>query len=92
MSPATSANQDPGSGARRAVVLVGNPAAPYSRGLRIARALVEAGFSVEIAAVSAEGLPNEEMEGEVRIRRYAPSGRYASMAATYRDPLNARPA
>lgn len=72
--------------AGRAVVLVGNPAAPYSRALRIARALVDSGFSVEIAAVAGEGLPDAEMDGEVRIRRYAPSGRYASMAATYRSP------
>lgn len=69
---------------RRAVVLVGNPAAPYSRGLRIARALVDAGFVVEIAATSGEGLDDRELDGAVTIRRYRPSGPYASMAATYR--------
>ena len=34
----------------RAVLLVANAAAPYSRGLRVARSLVDAGFDVEIAA------------------------------------------
>jgi glycosyltransferase involved in cell wall biosynthesis len=45
---------------RRAVVLVGGPAAPYSRAIRIARALAAEGFSVEIAAVAAPGLPERE--------------------------------
>jgi glycosyltransferase involved in cell wall biosynthesis len=72
--------------AGRAVVLVGNPAAPYSRGLRIARTLSDAGYDVEIAAVAAEGLPERETDGRVAIRRYAPSGLYRSMAGTYRDP------
>ena len=49
-----------GVGRRRAVVLVGGPAAPYSRGLRIARALAAEGFDVEIAAVAAAGLPERE--------------------------------
>ena len=75
-----------GSSGGRAVVLVGNPASPYSRGLRVARALAGAGFSVEIAAVSAAGLPDRETDGPVTIRRYAPSGAYRSMAASYRDP------
>jgi len=44
----------------RAVVLVGGPAAPYSRSVRIARALAAEGFAVEIAAVAAPGLPNHE--------------------------------
>jgi glycosyltransferase involved in cell wall biosynthesis len=70
----------------RAVVLVGNPAAPYSRGLRIARALSEAGYDVEIAAVAADGLPERETDGPVVIRRYAPSGAFRSMSASYRDP------
>ena len=77
------------SGQRRAVVLVGNPAAPYSRGLRIARALDAEGFAVEIAAVTGEGLPDRDSDGPVAIRRYRPSGWSAAMAATYRDP-NAR--
>ena len=71
---------------RRAVVLVGNPAAPYSRGLRIARTLVDAGFAVEIAAVAADGVPDRDSDGEVTIRRYRPSGPYASMAATAHGP------
>ena len=46
---------------RRAVVLVGGPAAPYSRALRIARALAAEGWAVEIAAVAAAGLPEREV-------------------------------
>jgi glycosyltransferase involved in cell wall biosynthesis len=44
----------------RAVVLVGGPAAPYSRAIRIARALAAEGFDVEIAAIAAPGLPERE--------------------------------
>jgi glycosyltransferase involved in cell wall biosynthesis len=44
----------------RAVVLVGGPAAPYSRSVRIARALAAEGYAVEIAAVAAPGLPDRE--------------------------------
>lgn len=58
----------------RAVVLVADPAAPYSRGLRIARSLSAAGYAVEIAAVAAAGLPAEERDGEVVLRRYVPTG------------------
>ncbi len=68
---------------RRAVVLVANPAAPYSRGLRIARSLVAEGYATEIAAVAVDGLPIEERDGEIVIRRYAPTGRLAPLAATY---------
>lgn len=71
---------------RRAVVLVGNPASPYSRGLRIARALGAEGYSVEIAAVAAEGLPEREMDGDVTIRRYRPSGPLAGRAPKHRGP------
>jgi glycosyltransferase involved in cell wall biosynthesis len=45
---------------RRAVVLVGGPAAPDSRSTRIARALAADGYDVEIAAVAAAGLPDRE--------------------------------
>jgi glycosyltransferase involved in cell wall biosynthesis len=45
---------------RRAVVLVGGPAAPYSRAIRIARALAAEGFDVEIAAIAAPGLQDRE--------------------------------
>jgi glycosyltransferase involved in cell wall biosynthesis len=66
----------------RAVVLVGNPAAPYSRSLRIARTLAEAGYEVEIAAVAAPGIPDEERDGAMLVRRYRPTGPFAGMAAT----------
>ena len=46
--------------ARRAVVLVGGPAAPYSRAIRIARALAAEGYDVEIAAVARGDLPDIE--------------------------------
>ncbi len=45
---------------RRAVVLVGGPAAPYSRAIRIARALAAEGYDVEIAAVARGDLPDIE--------------------------------
>ncbi len=72
--------------ARRAVVLVGNPAAPYSRALRVARSLAGIGYEVEIAAVGVDGLPTEERDGAVVIRRYLPSGPFAALAATYGAP------
>jgi len=72
-----------GSAAPRAVVLVGNPAAPYSRGLRVARALAESGYRVEIAAVAASGLPDRAWDGEVEIRRYRPSGPLRRLAARH---------
>jgi glycosyltransferase involved in cell wall biosynthesis len=59
---------------RRAVLLVANTAAPYSRGLRVARSLAGAGWQVEIAAVSGDGQPDTERDGEILIRRYRPSG------------------
>lgn len=58
----------------RAVLLVANTAAPYSRGLRVARSLADAGWQVEIAAVAGEGQPETEHDGEILIRRYRPSG------------------
>lgn len=68
---------------RRAVILVGNPANPYSRAIRIGRTLVEQGFEVEIAATFEEGAPLEERHGKIVLRRYPSSGRFASVAATY---------
>ncbi|HEX5147784.1 MAG TPA: glycosyltransferase family 4 protein [Candidatus Limnocylindrales bacterium] len=59
---------------RRAVLLVANTAAPYSRGLRVARSLAEAGWEVEIAAVAGQGVPREELDGDVVTRRYVPTG------------------
>jgi glycosyltransferase involved in cell wall biosynthesis len=61
----------------RAVVLVADPAAPYSRGLRIARSLSGAGFDVEIVAIAAAGLPLVERDGEVIVRRYVGTGIWA---------------
>ena len=70
----------------RAVLLVANPAAPYSRGLRVARSLAAAGLDVEVAAMAGEGLPAEERDGAVTIRRYVPRGPFARFA----DPVGAR--
>jgi glycosyltransferase involved in cell wall biosynthesis len=68
----------------RAVVLVGGPAAPYSRALRIARSLAGIGYAVEIAAIAARGLPERETlgasgatTGPIERRRYRPSGIWA---------------
>ncbi len=58
----------------RAVLLVANSAAPYSRGLRVARSLAAAGWQVEIAAVTGDEQPETERDGEILIRRYRPSG------------------
>jgi len=66
------------------VILVGNPANPYSRAIRIGRTLVGEGYDVEIAATSEAGAPLEQRDGELVIRRYPPSGIFAGMAATYR--------
>ena len=78
---------------KRAVILVGNPANPYSRAIRIGRTLVDEGYDVEIAATVEHGAPLEEHDGPLLIRRYPPSGIFASMAATYRwAPPPATPA
>ncbi len=61
----------------RAVILVGNPAAPYSRAVRLARTLSRVGYAVEIAAVAAPGLPDRQTFETWEIRRYGPSGRWA---------------
>jgi glycosyltransferase involved in cell wall biosynthesis len=65
------------------VVLVGNPAAPYSRALRLARVLTSEGFETEIAAVSVDRLPEREQDGDVVLRRYTPSGPLAVFAAAF---------
>jgi glycosyltransferase involved in cell wall biosynthesis len=67
-------------GRPRAVLLVANPAAPYSRGLRVARSLAAAGYDVEIAAVDDDQHPREERDGEVLIRRYRPRGPWVARA------------
>jgi glycosyltransferase involved in cell wall biosynthesis len=79
-SPEPAAGEAEAPRQRRAVVLVGNPAAPYSRALRIARTLTGLGFAVEIAAVAAPGVPDEDREDAITIRRYRPSGPLAALA------------
>jgi glycosyltransferase involved in cell wall biosynthesis len=65
----------------RAVLLIANAAAPYSRGLRVARSLAQDGWDVEIAAVAEGDHPAEERDGDIVIRRYAPSGKWADRQA-----------
>ena len=64
----------------RAVLLVANAAAPYSRGLRVARSLAAAGWEVEIAAVASDGQPSRERLGRIEIIRYVPRGPFARLA------------
>lgn len=78
--PAGPSRRDGAAPRPRAVILVANPASPYSRGLRLARSLAAAGYEVEIAAVTGDGAPVEERDGDVVTRRYAPSGRWAALA------------
>ncbi len=54
------------------MILVANSVNPYSRALRTARSLIGAGYDVEIAGVNESGVPREERDGEVVIRRYVP--------------------
>jgi glycosyltransferase involved in cell wall biosynthesis len=70
----------------RAVLLVANAAAPYSRGLRVARSLADAGWQVEIAAIAATRVPREELDGQVLTRRYEPSGPLARWVGQPRAP------
>ena len=71
---------------------MGNPAAPYSRGLRIARALDAEGYAVEIAAVAVDGLPDREVDGTIEIRRYRPSGPFRGMAGRFEGTVAVAPA
>jgi glycosyltransferase involved in cell wall biosynthesis len=66
-----------------ATILVGNPANPYSRAIRLGRALIQEGYEVRIASTYELGAPLEERHGEIQLRRYPPSGWFASVAATY---------
>jgi len=77
----------------RAVILVGNPANPYSRAIRLGRALVDQGYEVEIASTHEAGAPIEERHGEIVLRRYPASGIFARVAATYGKvrPASQRP-
>jgi glycosyltransferase involved in cell wall biosynthesis len=63
------------------VILVGNPAHPYSRAIRLGRAMTSLGYDVEIAATQGSGLATDERDGDIVIRRYPPSGRFAGDAA-----------
>lgn len=71
---------------RRAVILVGNPAHPYSRAIRLGRTLTTLGYDVEIAATNQVDLPREERDGELVIRRYPPTGPFARDSATGQLP------
>ena len=75
----------------RAVILVGNPARPYSRALRLGRTLVTGGDAVEIAATWQDGTPDHEIDGTITINRYRPIGPFAGHAARGRpaDPARA---
>lgn len=64
----------------RAVLLIANAAAPYSRGLRVARSLAAAGYDVEIAAVDDGAHPLEEQDAGVLVRRYTPIGPWVRRA------------
>jgi glycosyltransferase involved in cell wall biosynthesis len=74
----------PTPGARpRAAILVGNPANPYSRAIRLGRALLDLGYDVEVAATHELGAPLEQQDGDIRLRRYPASGPFKPYAATY---------
>ena len=75
----------------RVVLLVANVAAPYSRGLRVARSLVAAGYDVEIAAVDDGHSPREERDHGVVTRRYAPTGPWARFAIERRQARSRSP-
>ena len=56
MTEGTATTERAGAGRRpRAVVLVGNTASPYSRAIRLGRALVDEGYDVEIASAHEPG-------------------------------------
>jgi glycosyltransferase involved in cell wall biosynthesis len=73
------------------VILVANTAAPYSRGLRVARSLADAGYHVEIAATTGGNLPLEEHDGDVVTRRYRPRGRWSRFARDDGDGAGSAP-
>lgn len=60
--------------------------APYSRGLRVARSLAGLGWEVEIAAQPGPGLPPEERDGAVVIRRWTGSGPWVDRLARRPGP------
>ena len=64
------------------MILVGNPANPYSRAIRLGRALVDEGYDVEVAATHELDAPLEQREGDIQLRRYPASGPFKPYAAT----------
>jgi glycosyltransferase involved in cell wall biosynthesis len=80
------ADSEPSVPRSRATILVGNPARPYSRAIRLGRALIQEGYEVHIASTHELGAPLEERHGEIQLRRFPPSGWFASVAATYGKP------
>ena len=87
MTAATSLDppRDGAAGRPRAVVLVGNTASPYSRAIRLGRALIEEGYEVEIASSHETGLPLEEREGDIVLRRYPAGGIFGRLTAVDRS-------
>ncbi len=73
---------------RRAIVLVHNPVAPYSRALRVARSLEAEGWEVLIAGTTRPDLPDEALDGTIRIIRAHPAGPLARFV----EPARGRPA
>ncbi|HET7167560.1 MAG TPA: glycosyltransferase [Candidatus Limnocylindrales bacterium] len=69
---------------RRAVILVGGPANPYSRAIRLGRTLAGLGYEVEIAATAEPGAPAIERDGPLTIHRYGSSGVFRSVKTAAR--------
>ena len=74
------------------MVLVGNPANPYSRATRIGRTLVSLGYDVEIAATTELDAPLDEWDGELHVRRYPPSGIFGRLMGLFTRSETAAPA
>ena len=74
MAPSHDLVRDIAARPLRAVVLAENPVAPYSRALRMARALHAEGFAVEIAATARPGLETEEITPDYVTRRLVIAG------------------
>jgi hypothetical protein len=87
VTDATTDRERPDGAAQRprAVVLVGNTASPYSRALRLGRALIEEGYDVEVASAHEPGLPLEERHGDIVLRRYPASGIFGRLTAVDRS-------
>jgi len=82
----THRGSEPGAGSptahrRTAIVLVHNPVAPYSRALRVARSLRDAGWDVTIAGTARPDLPAQDRDDGIPIVRVAPAGWLAPFAA-----------